>query len=298
MAGKLNFHYFTIAMNIFIRSFFLGRFLLLSAFLFCVSVSHAQPVDVMTYNIRLDTPADGINQWGKRKEKVFDLLEKYAPDIIGVQEALHHQLVDITENLPQYGYVGVGRDDGKQEGEYSAVLYKKDRFEVLAQNTFWLSETPEVPGSKHWDAAITRVATWARFKDKESGSIYLVVNTHFDHIGKEARTKSAALLKTKASEIGKNLPVIITGDLNCTRDEPPYKTMMQKSNLMLIDPAPANPAGTFCNFAVNVQECRAIDYIFHNGKWKAEDYQVIQDNDGKNYPSDHLPVMVELNLKD
>lgn len=266
------------------------------AFLFCTYTLDAQPVSVMTYNIRLDTPADGINQWGKRKEKVFDLLEKYDPDIFGVQEAIYHQLKHITDNLPQYEFVGVGRDDGKLKGEFSPILYKKDRFEILEQNTFWLSETPEVPGSKHWDAAITRVATWARFKDKQSGSIFLVINTHFDHIGKEARTKSAALIKSKAAEIAGGLPVIITGDFNCTRDEPPYQTMVQKSGLILIDPAPENPPGTFCNFAVNVQECRAIDYIFHSEKWKAEDYQVISDNDGKNYPSDHLPVMVKLSL--
>lgn len=272
--------------------FFIG------AFLFFAYRLHAQSIGVMTYNIRLDTPADGINQWDNRKEKVFDLLEKYDPDIFGAQEVLHHQLTAITGNLTQYGSIGVGRDDGKQKGEYSPILYKKERFEVLEQNTFWLSETPEVPGSKHWDAAITRVATWARFRDKKSGKKFLLINTHFDHIGKEARTKSAELLKTKASEIGRDLPVIITGDFNCTRDEPPYQKMVQRSELMLIDPAPANPPGTFCNFGVNTQECRAIDYIFHSAGWKADNYSVIQDNDGKNYPSDHLPVMVTLTRKD
>lgn len=260
--------------------------------------SAAQGVNVMTYNIRFDNPADGINQWGNRKQKVFDLIKKYDPDILGVQEALHHQLKDLTGYLVQYTFIGVGRDDGKQAGEYSAILFNKNRFEVLDQNTFWLSETPEIPGSRSWDAAITRVATWARLKDKRSGAEFVIINTHFDHIGNEARSNSAAILKAKALELGKNLPVIITGDFNCTRDEIPYQRMMAKSGLQLHDPATQNAPGTFCNFAVNSMACRAIDYIFHSDHWNAVNYTVIQDNDGKNYPSDHLPVMVKLTLKD
>lgn len=250
----------------------------------------------MTYNIRYDNPGDGINQWSNRKEKVYDLIRKYDPDLLGVQEALHHQLKDIVGNVSAYAFIGVGRDDGKEKGEYSAILYKKDRFDILAQSTFWLSETPEVAGSKSWDAAITRVATWARLRDKKTGKEFFMINTHFDHIGREARTKSATLLKARALDIGRGLPVIITGDFNCTRDELPYKTMMDKSGLTLIDPAPQNPPGTFSSFTVNSIVPRGIDYIFHTREWRSDDYRVIQDNDGKNYPSDHLPVMVKLAL--
>jgi endonuclease/exonuclease/phosphatase family metal-dependent hydrolase len=273
------------------------RWGILIAFVFSALSLRAQSLKVMTYNIRLDTPADGINQWDKRKEKVLDLIRKYDPAILGVQEALHHQLTDITSNLNDYTFIGVGRDDGKQKGEFSAILYKKSQFHIIDQNTFWLSETPDVPGSKNWDAAITRVATWTKMHDKKNGKEFLVINTHFDHIGSEARIKSAALLKVKAAEIGAGLPVIITGDFNCTRDEAPYKTMMEKSGLKLNDPAPQNAPGTFCNFGLNSQPCRAIDYIFYSDHWQSQKYLVIDDNDGKNYPSDHLPVMITLIVK-
>jgi endonuclease/exonuclease/phosphatase family metal-dependent hydrolase len=160
-----------------------------------------------------------------------------------------------------------------------------------------LSETPQVPGSKSWDAAITRVASWGTFKDLKSKKDFLLINTHFDHMGNEARKNSAALLKQKAAEIAKDFPLVITGDFNCTREEAPYKTIMQPEGVSLTDPAPSNPPGTFCSFAVNSIDCRAIDYIFYTGEWKSEKYQVISDNDGKYYPSDHLPVMVTLDLK-
>lgn len=272
------------------------RTLLAMILLMTAAASYGQQIKVMTYNIRLDTPQDSVNQWPKRDHKVYALIKKYDPDLIGLQEVLHHQLMDLLKSLPAYTYIGVGRDDGKTKGEYSAILYKKDRFKSLDQNTFWLSETPQVPGSKSWDAAITRVASWGTFKDSKSGKEFLMINTHFDHLGKEARKNSAALLKQKAVEIAKDIPLIITGDFNCTREESPYATIMNPSGITLVDPAPNNPPGTFCSFKVNTIECRGIDYIFHSKALKAEGYLVIQDNDGKYYPSDHLPVMVSLSI--
>ena len=263
-----------------------------------VNAAAAQQIDVMTYNIRFDNPADGINQWGSRRERIYALLKKYDPDVFGVQEALHHQLTDIKKNLEGYEFVGVGRDDGKQKGEYSAIFYRTSRLEVIKQNTFWLSETPDVPGSKSWDAAITRVASWAMFRDKKTNAEFLMINTHFDHIGTEARKNSAALLKIKAKEIGDDLPMIITGDFNFTREEEPYKVIMNPTELELNDSAPKkNPGGTFCNFGVGSQECRAIDYIFYTNDWTIEQYSIYYDNDGKNYPSDHVPVAVTLRLR-
>ena len=272
------------------------QLLLTAFFLFAISFCPAQTVKVMSYNIRLDTPNDSVNQWPNRTQKVYDLIKKHDPDLIGLQEVLHHQLADLLQNLPAYSYIGVGRDDGKMKGEYSAILYKKDRFKAVNQNTFWLSETPEVPGSKNWDAAITRVASWGTFKDLKSNKDFLMINTHFDHIGVEARKNSAALLKQKAQEIAKDLPLVITGDFNCTRQDAPYATIMDPDGVKLIDPAPKNAPGTFCSFKVNSIECKAIDYIFHTPEWKSASYQVIKDNDGKYYPSDHLPVMVQLTL--
>jgi endonuclease/exonuclease/phosphatase family metal-dependent hydrolase len=267
-------------------------------FLMSAVMVQAQSYKVMTYNIRLDTPVDSVNQWPKRTGKVYGLIKKYDPDMLGVQEAIHHQLMGIVDNLTDYAYVGVGRDDGKTKGEYSALLYKKDKFEVIDQNTFWLSETPDVPGSKSWDAAITRVASWAILKDKKTKAEFLVINTHFDHMGKEARKNSAALLKQKAVTLNKKkLPVIITGDFNCTRDEAPYSEMMNPKGLNVTDAAPKEPPGTFCGFKVGAMQCRAIDYIFYTQPWKASGYTVIEDNDGTYYPSDHLPVIVTLKLK-
>lgn len=257
----------------------------------------SQSLNVMTYNIRYATESDGVNAWSKRKDRVFKLLEKYNPDIIGIQEALLHQLDDITKALPQYTYVGVGREDGKEAGEFSALLYKKEKYQAIEYNTFWLSEQPDQAGSKSWDAALTRVATWARLKEVESGKTFFVLNTHFDHVGQDARLKSATLIKDKLEALANGLPVIVTGDFNHERNDPPYQVMIRKDKLQLIDPAPKNAPGTFCTFAVDSRPCTAIDYIYHSPHWKSENYAVIQDHDGTNYPSDHLPVVVGVSLK-
>ncbi|MEJ1241112.1 endonuclease/exonuclease/phosphatase family protein [Chryseolinea sp. T2] len=270
------------------------QILICFAVMFMTTSMYAQSLKVMTYNIRYDTPNDSVNQWGKRTPKVYALIKKYNPDILGVQEALYNQITDLVSNLKDYAYVGVGRDDGKTKGEFSAILYRKDKFTITKEGTFWLSPTPTVAGSKGWDAAITRVATWAVMKDKKSGASFLMLNTHFDHMGKEARRESALLIKKRGAELAGKLPVIVTGDFNCTREEPPYTAIMSKEGLQLLDPAPSPAPGTFCTFKVNSIECRPIDYVFHTSEWKANNYKAITDNDGKYYPSDHLPVMVEL----
>ena len=261
----------------------------------------SQSIKVMTYNLRYDTPNDGINQWSNRISKVNTLIAKYDPDLIGVQEALKHQIQDVLTGLPQYAYIGVGRDDGKENGEYSAILYKKDRFEIITQKTFWLSETPNVAGSKSWDAAITRIVTVVKFRDKNTNKQFLHLNTHFDHIGKEARKNSVALIQgfLAGSEISQgHIPILVSGDFNSEPHEDPYKLMIAASSRTLFDSKPVTSTiGTFCGFGVGVISCRVIDYIFHTNDWTVENYQVIQDNDGKNYPSDHLPVIVEVGLK-
>jgi len=271
------------------------RALLICLTLMITTVSiQAQSVKVMTYNILYDTPSDSVNQWGKRTSKVYALIGKQDPDLLGVQEALNNQVLDLVKNLKGYAYVGVGRDDGKTKGEYSAILYKKDRFTVTKKGTFWLSPTPTVAGSKGWDAAITRVATWAILKEKKTGQSFFMLNTHFDHMGKEARRQSALIIKKRSVELAGSLPAIITGDLNCPREEPPYAAIMGNEGLALIDPAPSPAPGTFCSFKVNSIACRPIDYVFYTKEWKASGYAAITDFDGKYYPSDHLPVVVTL----
>jgi len=267
-------------------------------FLLMSSLAFTQSVKVMSYNIRFDNPADGVNAWPNRIEKVAALIRKYNPDIIGVQEALHHQLHDLIRVLPDYSFIGVGRDDGKEAGEYSAILYKHGRFGLLSNHTHWLSETPEVPGSKSWDAAITRIVTTARFYDKALKREFGIFNTHFDHVGKEARAHSAQQLLnlvTDARTKNENLPIVLTGDFNCERNEAPYEVLTK--NELLHDTRPANDqTGTFCEFEVGSIECRAIDYIFHTKEWILRGYKVIEDHDGKYYPSDHLPVLAEFEL--
>jgi endonuclease/exonuclease/phosphatase family metal-dependent hydrolase len=255
---------------------------------------HAQSLKVMSYNIRLDHPVDGINQWPKRSDKVYALIKKYNPDILGIQEALHHQLQDLLSNLPEYTYVGVGRDDGKTEGEYSAILFKKERFAIKQQRTFWLSETPDIAGSKSWDAAITRVASWAILHDLSTKKDFVIVNTHFDHIGKVAREKSAVLIKEKISTLRKNLPVILTGDFNSEPTDASYQAMADGQILKLLNSRPASDTqGTFCNFAVTTEPCKVIDYIFYTEGFIPQNYQVLTDHNGHYYPSDHLPVWCE-----
>lgn len=258
--------------------------------------SNGQNMRVMSYNLRFDNPGDGVNQWSQRKESVYALLKKMNPDILGVQEGLQNQLEDIRQHLP-YEYLGAGRDDGKGKGEFSAIFYKKEKYKVLEQNTFWLSETPDVPGSKSWDAAITRIVTWAKFQHKKSKAIFYVFNTHFDHIGVQARLKSAELIKQKIKDIASMHPVILTGDFNSEPTDPPYSTLTQEDSFPLFDSGKGDSEGTFCTFEVGSQPCRRIDYIFHSSSLKSEEYRVIKDHNGRYYPSDHLPVMVTIKTR-
>lgn len=253
---------------------------------------------LMTYNIRLDTPNDGPNQWGKRSHKVFALLSKYAPDILGTQEALPNQVKDFSEGLPAYNYVGVGRDDGNSAGEFCAVFYQKDRFEAMRHGTFWLSKNPEKPGSKDWDAAITRICTWVKLREKATRQVIFVFNTHFDHIGQTARLNSALLLRKKIKEICRKTPFVLMGDFNCQPDEPPYFNILNAGRKDVYDSCTevGNKACTFRGFALKSEICNRIDYIFLHQKFKTLSCSVPDDNDGENYPSDHLPVMAVVKL--
>ena len=273
----------------------MGRILLTLFILIAMALqTEAQTIRIMTYNIRLDHPVDSVNQWPNRDQKVYALIKKYDPDIFGVQEALHHQMEGLQKNLTAYSFVGVGRDDGKTKGEYSAIFYNTNRFKLVDQNTFWLSETPDTPGSKSWDAAITRVATWAKLKDKKTKKTFLILNTHFDHIGQVAREESAKLIKATLATLADSNPVLITGDFNCEPTEGPYRVMTgTDENPLLADSHTAGLSqGTFCTFKVNAT-CRRIDYIFYSAEWERVNYKIITDNDGQYYPSDHLPVLAE-----
>ena len=167
----------------------------------CTSTPQPTELTWGTFNIRYDNPGDSLNSWTYRKDSVASFIRTQDMDIVGMQEVLHGQLEDLKERLPEYAEIGVGREDGKTQGEYAPLFYKKDRFEVLDSNTFWLSQYPDSVGFIGWDGACTRIATWAKLKDKQSGKIFMAVNTHFDHVGTEARRKGALLIIDKIKEI-------------------------------------------------------------------------------------------------
>ena len=254
--------------------------------------------NVMTYNIRMNTPEDGVNAWPLRKDKVTGLLKFHQPDVFGIQEALLEQMQDLENGLTDFDHVGVGRDDGKTQGETMAIFFRKARFEKLADGTFWLSETPEKPGIG-WDAACNRTCTWIRLKDKLSNQTFYFFNTHLDHRGKIARESGSKLLLRKISEINKeNLPVILTGDFNSTPQDEPIKII--KDVLMdsreKTETAPYGQEGTSGGFDVKAMP-RIIDYVFVNSKISVLRYGILSDSFGLYYPSDHLPVFTELQIR-
>lgn len=266
--------------------------------LFFLSVSAiGQDLNVMTFNIRYNTKADSANAWPYRKDKVASQVLFHEAHILGVQEALHEQMMDLQERLPKYKYAGVGRDDGKEKGEYSAIFYDTTRLQALQTKTFWLSETPEVPGSKSWDAAITRIVTWIKFRDKKTKKIFFAFNTHFDHIGKVARRESAGMLLQKVKDIAGNTPAFITGDFNAEPTDEPIQVIKDVSNpLRFTDSKELSkqphygPEGTFNGFKNKERNNQPIDYIFLKGKWKVLKHATISQTWEGLFASDHFAV--------
>jgi len=255
------------------------------------------PINVITYNIRLNVASDGINAWPNRKDNVKALVKFHDADILCVQEALPEQFDALLENS-NFDVIGVGREDGKRKGEFSAVYFDKDRFTKKEGGTFWLSQTPDVP-SKGWDAALNRVCSWVKLYDKLNKKEFIVFNTHYDHIGVQARIESAKLLKQKIQQIAPNLPVIFTGDLNVTPETEAIatiKSFLLDSKAISVEP-PYGPDGTFNAFDFNSELKNRIDYVFVNQKFQVQKYAVLTDSKDKRYYSDHLPVFVRLYIK-
>jgi len=260
----------------------------------------AQQMNIITFNIRYNTPNDGINAWPNRIDMVSGLLKFHEPDIFGFQEALIGQIEDIQNTLPDYEWFGVGRDDGKKEGEFSPIFFNKTKFILLKKGNFWLSENCEKPGLG-WDAACNRIVSWGKFQSKVTGKQFLVFNTHFDHRGNEARKNSAFLIRDKIKEISGNqgLPVILTGDFNLYPESEPIgliKTFMEDSREVTETP-PYGPVGTFTSFDWNAPMEKRIDYIFVQGGIKVLKYAVLTDSKEQRFPSDHLPVFAKVQLK-
>lgn len=260
----------------------------------------SQQMNIITFNIRYNTPNDGVNAWPNRIEMASELLKFHEPDIFGFQEALIGQIEDIQSRLPDFEWFGVGRDDGEKGGEFSPVFFNKTKFILIDHGTFWLSETPEKP-SKGWDAALNRIVTWGKFKSKVTGKQFLVFNTHFDHIGVEARKNSANLIieKMKKMTENNNLPVILTGDFNLTPEQEPVlliKKFLRDSREISEQP-PYGPVGTFTSFDWNSPMDKRIDYIFVNNNVSVLKYAVLTDSKDQRFPSDHLPVFARVQIK-
>jgi len=248
-------------------------------------------IKVMTFNIRYGTADDGENSWGNRKEILFDVVRDYNPDIIGMQEVLKFQLDELLIELQNYNYVGAGRDDGKTAGEYSPILFSKERFILDTTETFWFSNTPKIPGSKSWGNNITRICTWAKLFDKFTRKNIYVFNLHLDHQSSESRRKSADALIKKINEMKITQPIIITGDFNCGENDETINTIL---NSKLIDTyrilhKKSNNEGTFHNFKGDDSGDK-IDFIFVSKDFDTIDSRIIKTNRNGKYPSDHFPV--------
>jgi len=264
--------------------------------LFCFN-SFGQELSVMTYNIRLDVVSDGENSWPNRKENLVNQLSFYAPDIFGIQEGMPHQVKYIDQQLSNYDFIGQGRD-GINKGEYSALYYNTEKYNIEQQGTFWLSETPNVV-SKGWDAAFPRVCTYGLFINEVSGIRFFVFNTHLDHIGNVAREKSLELILQKIDEINtEELPVILMGDFNLEPNSVPISMLKQKmyDSRGVTKKEPFGPKGTFNAFNFENNSMERIDYIFVSKSIKIDvlKYGVLNNSIKKKYASDHFPVFIKV----
>jgi endonuclease/exonuclease/phosphatase family metal-dependent hydrolase len=273
------------------------KYLLAIMALFFLFLGNAQSLKLMTYNIRLDVESDGENKWSNRKDFLTAQIQFYAPDIFGVQEAKPNQVIDISIALSAYSYAGIGRD-GIGQGESSNIYYKKDHFKILKSNTFWLSETPDII-SKGWDAAFNRVCTYALFKDLITKKTFWVFNTHLDHMGEVAKTNSILVILSKITALNtKNDMVILMGDFNSkpTDDRITALKKVMNDTRDISETKPFGPPGTFNGFKHNEPVTDLIDYIFisKDSKFKVKKFATLSDSKDLKYPSDHLPVYVEL----
>lgn len=267
-------------------------------FLAAVVFAAAQTeVKLMSFNIRLDLKSDGENWWEKRKDKVAGLMNYYEADFIGLQEVLHQQLMYLKDSLPGYNYIGVGRDDGKEAGEYSCIFYKKDKYTLVQQSTFWLSPTPGIP-SKGWDAALNRVCTYGLFKNNKTKQFIWVFNTHFDHMGKQARLESAKLIINKINELNtKKYPVLVSGDFNSKPEDEPSRYMMANmQNSRSISKLVYGNVDTWNAFKFKEKPDGCIDYIFvsNDQRISVSKFATITDSYDMKYPSDHFPVLATI----
>jgi endonuclease/exonuclease/phosphatase family metal-dependent hydrolase len=261
---------------------------------------------VMSYNIRNSSAKDGENCWTNRKELVASMIRFHHAGLVGMQEVLKDQFDDLGELLPEFGRIGVGRDDGKAAGEFAAIFYLKERFAVEASGHFWLSEHPDQPGVKGWDARWVRMVTWAKFSDQVTNKQFYHFNTHFDHVGEEAKRQSSYLLLNRVETIAGAMPLVVTGDFNCIPEGSVYRILTGEeacgndfNGNYLIDSEAVSickhhgpSTTTIENF--DPEYTHKIDYIFIKNRVTALTHGILADHFDRRYSSDHMPVAADL----
>lgn len=267
----------------------------------------AWPLKVMSFNVRYDNPGDrdNGNGWEERRQRVSDAINFYDADIVGTQEVLAHQLEDLKVRLPEYAMTGVGREDGVTKGEYAALWWKRDKFDVVDSGNFWLSATPEVAGSMGWDGACVRIATWAVLRDRRTGREIFALNTHLDHVGQVARREGVLLILRRVAELAGGRPTVVTGDFNSTPDSdvvahvtgvdvPGHLRDSRRES-----PLVYGPDWTYHEyFTLPVEKRVLIDYVFLGGPVTVRSYGVLAERNGEECLSDHCPVLVNLDVAD
>ncbi|MFB6456416.1 endonuclease/exonuclease/phosphatase family protein [Chitinophaga sp. Hz27] len=271
-----------------------------------VQMAMAQRFTVGSYNLRYDNKSDSLhgNGWQRRYPVIANLLRFHGYDIFGTQEGLKHQLQNLKDSLPGFAYIGVGRDDGKEAGEHSAIFYNTQLFKVEKQGNFWLSEVEDKP-NKGWDAVLPRICTWGLFKEIKTGFTFYMFNLHMDHVGVQARAESAKLILKKIREMTAGRPVILTGDFNVDQNSESY-LLLANSNV-LFDAYTTTKlryalTATFNNFKPDVTSDKRIDHVFLTKDFIVQRYGILDDTyrsqDGDTgvarLPSDHFPVLVEV----
>jgi endonuclease/exonuclease/phosphatase family metal-dependent hydrolase len=274
------------------------KYFVISILFFCLApTSNAQSLTVGSYNLRYDNKGDSGNLWINRAPVITNLVQFHDFDIFGTQEGLKNQLEDLKKELAAYSYYGVGRDDGKEKGEHSAVFYKTDKFKILSQGDFWLSETPEKPGPG-WDAKLNRICSWVQFQENITKRKLFFFSVHYDHQGVKAREESSKLILKKIKEIAGNERAIFAGDLNGGRTSDWYQTLVSSDWL--------RDTYTYAKFiyanngsfnAFGKQDTNeVIDHIFTTSGFTIDKWAVLTDTYHGKYPSDHFPILVKLTL--
>ena len=270
----------------------------------CSNKSVENEIKVMTLNIRYDNPGDSIYAWPKRVQQICNFIKDEKPDILGMQGVLWNQYKVLDSILTAYSSVGVGRDDGAREGEMNPVFFRKEKFDMVRNITFWLSDTPEIPGSKGWGASLPHILTWLELVRKNSHKHFFCFNTHFAHDSDSARLMSSKLLLKDINTIAEGFPFILTGDFNMPPTSTGYSILtgpdesvpLLKDSYVITEKRPSGPTFTFNGFSDKLKTGR-IDYVFVKNGMKILDYRTIIKKEHGIYISDHWPVEAIVSLK-